>query len=153
MPPAPGQTRQRPGASHPSDPIFPVPLSEAQLRLLPELTEQGCKAAVMLMVELGWPIATRGGNWAASAINLAVFRGDAELTGFLLAQGASWKEQHGYEDNVCGTLSWASCNEPVAGGNWPGCAAALIAHGLPSAEIDPGGGDGVTINGRRKMVL
>ena len=104
MPPAPGQTRQRPGASHPSDPIFPVPLSEAQLRLLPELTEQGCKAAVMLMVELGWPIATRGGNWAASAINLAVFRGDAELTGFLLAQGASRKEQHGYGDNVCGTF-------------------------------------------------
>jgi len=63
---------------------------------------------------------------------------------------SSWKEQHGYGDNVCGPLPWASCNEPVAGGNWPGCAAALITHGLPSAETDPDGGDGVIINGRRK---
>jgi len=65
-------------------PDLPGALSEAQLRLLPELTAQGCTAAVMLMVELGWPNAVRGGDWAASALNLAVFRGDAELTGFLV---------------------------------------------------------------------
>jgi len=131
-------------------PDLPGALSEAQLRLLPELTAQGCSAAVMFMVELGWPIAIRGGDWTASALKLAVFRGDAELTGCLLARGASGKEQHGYADNVCGTLSWASCTEPVAGGNWPGCAAALITHGLPSAGPDPDGGDGVIINGRCK---
>jgi len=132
-------------------PDLPAALNQAQLRVLPELTAQGCNAAVMLMIRLGWPIAIRGGDWTASALNLAVFRGDAELTRFLLAHGASWREEHGHGDNVCGTLSWASRNEPVAGGDWPGCAEALTAHGLPAAEADAQVGNGVIIDGRRKL--
>ena len=126
-------------------------LSPSQLRLLPELAAQGCGDAVQLMVQLGWPITTQGGDWQASALNHAVFRGDAALTRFLLAHGAQWTEQHGFGDNACGTLGWASCNTPEPGGDWLGCAQALVAHGMPMATPDPASAGTVLISGERKQ--
>lgn len=135
-------------AQHPQ---WPASLSPAQLRLLPELAAQpGCGAAVQCMVELGWPIATPGGDWEGSALNQAVFRGDAALTRFLLAHGASWTERHGFGDDASGSLSWASLNRPTDDGDWAGCAEAMLAHGLPAARPDPAGSDGVIMDGRLK---
>lgn len=107
-------------------------LSDVYLRQLPQLMEARALDAVKLMVELGWPIATPGGDWSASALNLAVFQGDAEMTRFLLAHGASWTERHGFNDNVRGTLSWASRNNPGPVSNYAACAEALFAHGMPN---------------------
>lgn len=124
-------------------------LDPARLRLLPELAEQGCNDAVKTMVSCGWPLEIRGGDIDATALNHAIFRGDAALTHFLMAHGADWQTLHGYGDNACGSLSWASLNEPVQGGDWAGCARALRAHGLPLARPDPGGTDIVLIGERR----
>ncbi|WP_374450331.1 hypothetical protein, partial [Stella sp.] len=131
-------------------PDLPGGLDPARLRLLPELAADGVAAAVRTMVRLGWPIATRGGDWEASALNHAVFRGDAALVRFLLEHGADWRERHGFDDDASGTLAWASLNRPLAGGDWLGCARALLAHGMPRGERDPGGSDDVLLDGRRK---
>jgi ankyrin repeat protein len=131
-------------------PDLPGALSDAQLRTLPEMVAEGGDEGARVMVTLGWPLAVRGGDWNASALNHAVLRGNAALTRFLLEHGASWTEEHGFGDNVCGTLSWASCNEPVAGGDWAGCASALVAHGMPRATPDPQDPEWVVIDGRRK---
>jgi ankyrin repeat protein len=131
-------------------PDLPASLTETQLRLLPDMTAEGADEGARLMVRLGWPISVRGGDWSASALNHAVFRGNAGLTRFLLEHGARWTEEHGYGDNACGTLSWASCNEPVEGGDWVGCARALLDHGMPQAIPDQEDPECVLVAGRRK---
>jgi hypothetical protein len=84
-------------------PDLPRSLPKAQLRLLPDMVAAGGDEGAKLMVKLGWPITARGGDWNASALNLAVFLGNAPMTRFLLEHGASWTEVHGYGDNVCGS--------------------------------------------------
>jgi ankyrin repeat protein len=111
-------------------------LSLTQLHQLPNLAAAGNDAAVRVMVELGWPIAIRGGDWGASALNLAVFRGDSALARFLLDHGASWAERHGFDHDVRGTLAWASRNHEPEDGDWVGCARAMIEHGLSVLELD-----------------
>ena len=106
-------------------------LSFEQLHLLPDLVAEGADAAARLMVEAGWPVAVRGGDWKASALNLAVFRGNSALAAFLLAHGAHYDERHGYNDNVYGTLSFASIAQTTPDGDWLGCAKALIDSGAP----------------------
>lgn len=128
-------------------PDLPGALTKAQLRLLPDMVADGGDVGARLMIRLGWPIETRGGDWKASALNHAVMRGDASLTRFCLAHGADWTTPHGHGDNACGTLSWASRNEPVASGDWAGCAKALLDHGMPRAAPDPDHPDRVLIGG------
>jgi ankyrin repeat protein len=106
-------------------------LSPMELSQLPNLAALGRLDSVRVMVELGWPIAARGGDILGSALNQAVFRGDSVMTRYLLAHGASWTERHRYNDNVRGTLSWASRNHDPEEGDWLGCAKALVEYGMP----------------------
>ena len=131
-------------------PDLPTSLDETRLRMLPELAAAGASDAVRVMVELGWPVAVRGGDWNASALNLAIFRGDAAMADLLLRHGASWTEEHGMGDNVVGTLSWASRNRPVDNGDWLACAETLVTHGLPVTPVGPETGGQVLVDGRAR---
>jgi len=131
-------------------PDLPGALGDVRLRMLPELAAAGCAGPVGLMAELGWPIAVRGGDWNASALNHAVFRGDATMARQLLSLGASWEEEHGFGDNACGTLSWASWNRPVDDGDWVGCAEALVDYGMPGAQQDSEHPDCVLVGGKSR---
>ena len=50
--------------------------------------EAGCTAAVELMLDLGFPIEARGGDWGATALHAAAYAGSTETVRFLLARGA-----------------------------------------------------------------
>lgn len=129
-----GETARRLLAAHPG---LTSTLDAGQRRLLPDLAAAGAADAVRLLVEAGWPVDTLGGDWHATALNHAVFRGDAGLTRFLLEHGADPAVRHGFGDTVVGTLSWASLHNDEDGiaADWAGCAQALRDHGvvLPDA--------------------
>ncbi|HEY6456441.1 MAG TPA: hypothetical protein VIY90_14305 [Steroidobacteraceae bacterium] len=123
-------------------------LPATELALLPELIEAGAQEAGKLMVLLGWPLDAHGGDWEATALNIAVFQGDAGLARFLLEHGASWTETHGFGSNVCGTLSWACLNRPKPEGDWTACARVLLEYGMPHGQRDPERPGGLLIDGR-----
>ena len=70
---------------------------------------------------------------------------------FLLEHGATWTERHGFGDNACGGLSWASLNQPVEGGDWISCARALRDHGMPGAIAIAGDSEHVMVAGVRRQ--
>ena len=111
-------------------------LTARELQMMPELASTGNIAAVRLMLALGWPREVKTA-WDATALNLAVFRGDAEMAELLLDSGADWRTRHGFNDNVFGTLAWASREMPMedpAPHDYEGCARTLLAHGVPAPD-------------------
>lgn len=108
-------------------------LDPPALRLLPDQAQRGRHAAVQLMLELGWPVAVRG-DWDASALNQAAFRGDAALVRLLLAHGARWHEPNGFGGNALGSCLHAGTNEPIAGGDYAAVLRLLLADGAPTPQ-------------------
>lgn len=114
------------------DPGLIAGLDESLLTIMPQLAAIGRTEAVRTMLALGWPREIKTA-WQATALNLAIFAGDAAMTRLLLENGADWQTRHGYGDNALGTLSFASqaddLGEP-APGDHAGCARALLDHGV-----------------------
>jgi hypothetical protein len=108
-------------------------LTPKQLEALPELAAVGNQPAVRAMLALGWPLEVKTG-WGATALNHAVYRGDAEMTALLLAAGADWRTRHNFNDNVIGTLAFASKDsdsKDTDPGDFVACSRLLLASGVP----------------------
>lgn len=112
-------------------------LTPIGLRLLPDQAQRGRLDAVRLMLSLGWPVATRG-DWDASALNQAAFRGDAAMVQLLLAHGARWHEPNGFGGNALGSCLHAACHQPDPAGDYAAVLALLLEDGAPPPidEID-----------------
>jgi ankyrin repeat protein len=124
-------------AMHATRPDIVAGLGEAQLKVMPQLAAIGRREAVRIMLALGWPREVKTA-WQATALNLAIFAGDAAMTRLLLEHGADWRTRHGYGDNALGTLSFASQADDVgepAPRDHAGCADALADHGVPAAAF------------------
>jgi ankyrin repeat protein len=113
-------------------------LSARQLQLMPDLAAIGRIDAVRTMLAVGWPREIKTA-WQATALNLAIFQGDAELVALLLDEGADWRTMHGFGDNALGTLSFACQADEIADPaprDYVGCARELLTHGVPKSEFE-----------------
>jgi ankyrin repeat protein len=112
-------------------------LAEKQLQVMPQHAANGDMRGVRAMLDVGWPLEVKTA-WDATALNLAVYRGDARMTELLLKRGADWRTMHGFGGNVLGTLSHASQDdvEDPAPRDYLGCARALVAYGVPVPRDD-----------------
>lgn len=108
-------------------------LDEADLRLLPDQAQRGAYAAVALMLALGWPVACQG-DWGASALNQAAFRGDLGLVRLLIQHGAHWDERNGFGGNALDSCLHAAENMPEPGGDYAGVVEALVVQGAPRPD-------------------
>ncbi len=108
-------------------------LGPAALRLLPDQAQRGRHGAVQLMLALGWPVDVRG-DWDASALNQAAFRGDAALVRLLLAHGARWHEPNGFGGDALGSCLHAGANEPHVDGDYAEVLKLLLADGAPAPQ-------------------
>ncbi|GLS44657.1 ankyrin repeat domain-containing protein [Methylobacterium brachythecii] len=113
-------------------------LGSVQLQVMPQLADIGDTEAVRTMLSLGWPTEVKTA-WDTTALNLVIFRGDAEMAQLLLSHGADWRTRHGFGDISLGTLSFASRFgeiDDTAPGDYVGCAEALVAAGVPFCEFE-----------------
>lgn len=114
-------------------------LTPRQLQSLPLLAANGAIAAVRVMLDLGWPREVKDHEWSATALNKAVFQGDAAMVRLLLEKGVDWRTEHGFGSNALGTLSYASQAEDITSAvpqDYVGCARALVEHGVPLSTFD-----------------
>ena len=110
--------------------------SEEDLRLLPDQAQRGHLTSVRLMLALSWPVAVRG-DWDASALNQAAFRGDVAMVQALIAHGARWDEPNGFGGNALGSCLHAACNAMAPDGDHAAVLRQLLAQGAPvPTEVD-----------------
>jgi hypothetical protein len=95
------------------NPALVASLSRDILVRLPAAAQRSETRTVELMLRAGWPVSTRG-EWDATALHWAAYKGNAELVRLLLEKGA---DAQAVESRFGGTpLGWAE----HGAGDWDG---------------------------------
>lgn len=126
------QLAQRPGAV--------AELTDAQRGAgLTRAAETGSSAAIDLMLDLGFPIETRGGDHGATALHTAAYSGSANVVQLLIERGADIEAHDGNWDSTA--LVWAtigSSDKPRTNPDpdWPAVVQALLDAGASTEGIE-----------------
>ncbi|HBZ68776.1 MAG TPA: hypothetical protein DEP35_03105 [Deltaproteobacteria bacterium] len=92
-------------------------LAPEDLAALPVAATRGLKVAVKLILELGFPIDTAGGEWSGTALNHAAHMGHPEVVALLLESGADPEIENEFGGTALGALAWMSKRGDGADGN------------------------------------
>jgi ankyrin repeat protein len=116
-------------------------LSETERGALVRAAETGATAAVALMLDLGFPVETRGGQDGATALHAASYAGSASTVRLLLESGADLEARDTTWDSTA--IVWAMVgsgerSEQAADPDWVSTVRALIEAGAAT--------DGLTLN-------
>ena len=83
-------------------------LAPADLAALPVAATRGVRGAVKLMLELGFPIDTAGGEWSGTALNHAAHMGHPEVVALLLECGADPEIENEFGGTALEALAFMS---------------------------------------------
>jgi ankyrin repeat protein len=119
------------------DPGLVATLSDDERAAIVRAAEKGKTAAVALMLELGFPLETRG-NEGATSLHAAAYSGSADVVRLLLERGADIEARDTTWNSP--PLGWAAVgsgeqpgNDPAA--DWVGTVRALLAAGASTEDI------------------
>jgi ankyrin repeat protein len=122
-----------------SDPGLLGRLTDDERSAVVRAAEQGNTAAVALMLDLGFPLETRG-DGGGTALHAASYSGSADVIRLLLERGADIEARDAIWDSP--PLVWAAVgsseqppSDPAA--NWVETVRALLAAGASSDDVTP----------------
>ena len=120
------------------DPGLLARLTDDERAAIVRAAERGNAAAVALMLDLGFPLETRGGDFGSTALHAAAYSGSAEVVGLLLERGADVEARDSNWNST--PLGWVAVgsgeqpeNDPAA--NWVETARILLAAGASTGDI------------------
>jgi ankyrin repeat protein len=120
------------------DPTLLDRLNADERAALVRAAETGNIAAVMLMLDVGFPLETRGDH-GATALHAAAYSGSADTVRLLLDRGADIEARDATWNST--PLVWAAIGSgerptSAAAANWPETVRVLLENGASTAEVE-----------------
>jgi len=109
-------------------------LAPADHSNLAAFARAGNRAAVEIMLDIGFDIEAKADDMVCSALLYAAMGGHLELVRLLVARGASLTATHSYGGNALGTALWCAANFRNPVGNYAGVVELLLRAGMKQRD-------------------